>query len=148
MSDVGDGPRDVADGSWMRWTLIGLVAIWIGVAAISVVAPDLVSGSGHEHLPLAALHSWVWGLVASIGLLWGMSRLRGSRERERLWTGLAIAVLLIWSGAVLLAAVLPVWDTGSDPTELPLGAIVAPLGASLFTILASMTASVFAQTPA
>jgi len=136
-----------ADGSWMRWTAFGLAAVWLGDVAMSILAPDLVSGSQQEHLPLAALHTWIWGLIASIGLLWGMAKLRGSAARQRTWTGLAIAVALIWLGAVVLAVLLPVWETGSDPTRLPIGAIVAPIGAALLTVLASVTAAVFAQSP-
>ena len=30
-----------------------VAVIWLAAAAISVAAPDMVSGSEHEHLPLA-----------------------------------------------------------------------------------------------
>jgi hypothetical protein len=124
----------------------GLAAIWAGVVGISVLAPDLVSGSQQEHLPLAALHSWIWGLVASVGYLWAMSRLRWS-PAPRAWAGLTAAVIAIWGAAVIVAMALPVWETGSDPTRLPIGAIASPIGAALLTILAGVVAGIAEGSP-
>jgi hypothetical protein len=140
-------PVETADRSWLTWTLIGLAGIWLSVVAISVAAPDLVSGSQHEHLPLAAFTTWIWGLIATVGLLWGMSKLRGDRARERMWIGLVVVTLIIWAIAVVLAVSLPPSVTGSDPTELPLWAILVPLAASMLTLLASVVAGLFAEAP-
>lgn len=139
--------RDTADQSWKVWTLIGVIAIWMGVVLISLVSPDLVSGSEQEHLPLAAFLTWIWGLIATIGLLWGMSKLRGSAERKNLWIGLVVAVAIIWGIAVALSAALPTWETGSDPTMLPVWAIVMPLAAALVTTLAAIIAGIFSESP-
>jgi hypothetical protein len=38
----------------MLWTAIGIAGIWVAVLLISLFAPDLVSGSEQEHLPVAA----------------------------------------------------------------------------------------------
>jgi hypothetical protein len=138
---------DTADRSWMVWTLVGMVAIWIGVVAISITAPDLVSGSQQEHLPLAAFVAWIWGLIATVGFLWGMSKLRGSSERKSLWTGFAVAVVIVWSVAIVLSAAMPVWEMGSDPTRLPLWALVVPLGAALLTALAAVVVGLFSESP-
>jgi hypothetical protein len=127
--------------------LIGIAAIWIGVLGISVAAPDLVSGSEHEHLPLAAFTTWIWGLIATVGLLWGMSKLRGSAARQRLWIGLVTAAAVIWGVALVLSVALPVWETGSDPTELPIWAIVVPLAASMLTLLASVIVGIISESP-
>lgn len=139
--------KETADRSWMGWTVAGIAVIWVSVLAISVFSPELVSGSQQEHLPLAAFMTWIWGLIATIGFLWGMSKLRGDAERRMLWTGLTVAVAIIWVGAVVLSIWLPRWETGSDPTLLPAGAIVAPIAAMLLTFLASVVAGVFAQSP-
>ena len=139
--------KDTADQSWKVWTLIGVAAIWIGVVLISLVSPDLVSGSEQEHLPLAAFLTWIWGLIATIGLLWGMSKLRGTAERKNLWIGLVVAVAIIWGVAVVLSAALPTWETGSDPTTLPVWAIVMPLAAALVTTLAAIIAGIFSESP-
>jgi hypothetical protein len=138
---------ETADRSWLTWTLIGLAGIWGSVLVISVAAPDLVSGSEHEHLPLAAFTTWIWGLIATVGLLWGMSKLRGSAARERTWIGLAVATLVVWAIAVVLAVSLPPYVTGSDPTELPLWALLVPLAASMLTLLASVVAGLFSEAP-
>jgi hypothetical protein len=147
MGRADQSPRDTADQSWKVWTLIGVVAIWVGVIAISLLSPDLVSGSEQEHLPLAAFVTWIWGLIATIGLLWGMSKLRGSAERQSLWMGLVIAVAIIWGVAVVLSAALPTWETGTDPTTLPLWAIAMPLAAALATALAAVIAGIFSESP-
>jgi hypothetical protein len=136
-----------ADRSWMNWTLAGLAGTWISVIVISVTAPDLVSGSQHEHLPLAMFVTWIWGLVGSIGYLWGMSKLRGSAARRSLWTGLTIAVMVTWAVAVVVSATFPTWETGSDPTLIPVWALAAPIGAALVTTLASVVAGIFSQDP-
>lgn len=147
MSQAAPRVGDAADRSWMAWTLLGLVVIWIAVVVISLAAPDLVSGSQQEHLPLALFLTWIWGLVASIGYLWGVSRLRGAVSRRPIWMGLTVAVMLIWIIAVIVSVALPVWETGTDPTRLPVWAIAAPVGAALVTTLASVVAGIFSQTP-
>ena len=136
-----------ADGSWMTWAVVGLAAIWASVLAISLASPDLVSGSQHEHLPLALMATWIWGLVATIGFLWGMSKLRGAASRQAWWMGLGIGVGVIWGIAVVVSVVSPVMVTGTDPTELPVWALAAPVGAALATTLASVVAGIFSQTP-
>ena len=137
----------MADGSWMAWTAAGIAGIWVAVALISVFAPDLVSGSEHQHLPVAALGSWFWGLIATGAFIWGMGRLRGSAARKSIWTGLAAATLIVWLVATIASIALPVVETGSDPTQLPVGAMVAPVAATVLTALAGITAGVFARPP-
>lgn len=148
MSDPTSETRASAERSWRSWTLAGVLAIWLAVVAISLFSPELVSGSEQEHLPLAAFITWIWGLMGTIGYLWGMSQLRGSLERRVLWTGLTLAVILIWGAATLLSVLMPTWETGSDPTSLPVWAIALPLAAALFTLLASVVAGIFSRPPA
>jgi hypothetical protein len=136
-----------ADGSWKAWTAAGIAGIWVAVLLTSILAPDMVTGSEQEHLPIAAVTSWLWGLIATIGFLWAMTRLRGRASRRPIWIGLAITTLIIWLVATILAATLPVVETGTDPTRLPIGAMVAPLAAAVLTILAGVIAGVFASTP-
>ena len=149
MTDPADEPATTAtaDGSWMLSTALGLAIIWIGVLAISLFSPDLVSGSEQEHLPLPAFTAWLWGLIGTFGYLSGMSKLRGTRDKQPIWVGLTVAVGALWAIATVLAITLPVMETGSDPTQLPLAALVAPLGAAVLTALASVVAGVFAQGP-
>ncbi len=53
----------------------------------------------------------------------------------------------MWLVATILSIGLPVVETGSDPTGLPIGAMVAPVAAAVLTVLAGITAGVFARPP-
>lgn len=147
MSEEQSLRERTADGSWMLWTAVGLGAIWVAVLLISLLAPDLVSGSEQEHLPLPAFTAWLWGLLGTWGFLNGMAKLRGDSERRPIWVGLGVATIVIWGAATALSIWLPVLETGSDPTRLPLGALVAPLAAAVLTAVASMVVGVFARPP-
>jgi hypothetical protein len=140
-----DRPVATAELSWMLWTAIGCGGIWVAVVVISVFAPDLVSGSEQEHLPLAALTTWFWGSVGTLVLLWAMSRLRGSAMGRPVWIGLSVVTLALWAAATILAITLPVFETGTDPTQIPVGAMLAPVAAALLTALAGLISTVFAQ---
>jgi hypothetical protein len=137
----------MADGSWVAWSVGGLAGIWTAVVLISFLAPDLVTGSEQEHLPVAAFTTWLWGLVATGGFLWAMARLRGSASRRPIWIGLAVATLTVWLVATILSLTLPVVETGSDPTRLPIAAMVTPVTAALLTVLAGIIAGVFSRPP-
>jgi hypothetical protein len=145
-SDPGGRPA-MADGSWMAWTAGGIAGIWVAVAIISVFAPDMVTGSEQEHLPVAAFSTWLWGLVATGAFVWAMGRLRGSAARRPIWIGLAAATVAVWLVATVLGVALPRVETGSDPTRIPIGAMVSPVAAMVLTALAGIVAGVFARPP-
>lgn len=127
----------------MTWTAIGLGGIWIAVLLISVFAPDLVSGSEQEHLPVAAFTTWFWGGVGTLVFLWAMGKLRGDARWRSTWIGLAAVTLMLWTLATILAITLPVFITGTDPTRIPIGAFFAPVAAAMLTALAGVVTSVF-----
>jgi hypothetical protein len=131
----------------MAWSVGGLVAIWTAVALISIFAPDLVSGSEQEHLPVAAFGTWLRGMVATGGYLLAMGRLRGSASRRPIWIGLTAATLTVWLLATILSIALPVVETGTDPTRLPIAALVTPVAAAVLTGVAGIVAGVFARSP-
>jgi hypothetical protein len=133
------------DLSWMLWTAIGIGGIWVAVLLISLLAPDLVSGSQQEHLPVAAFTTWFWGAVGTLVLLWAMGRLRGRASWQPIWIGLSVVTLGIWTLATILAITLPQMVTGTDPTRIPFAAIFAPIAAAMLTALAGATTSVFRQ---
>jgi hypothetical protein len=137
----------MADGSWMAWTVAGVAVIWVAVALISVFSPDMVSGSEQEHLPVAAFATWISGVVGTGAFFWMMGKLRGSVTRRPVWIGLSVTTMAIWTVATILSIVLPVVETGSDPTRLPVGAMVAPVAAAMLTALAGITANVFSRPP-
>jgi len=136
-----------ADSSWMLWMALGTGGIWVAVVLISLFAPDLVSGSEQEHLPIAAFISWFWGVVGTLVLLGAMSRLRGSPMGRPVWIGLTVVTLALWSAATIFAITLPVFETGTDPTRIPFGAIFSPVAAAMLTALAGFISIVFARDP-
>src|SRR5215218_6640313 len=73
-----DRRATTADLSWMLWTAIGIGGIWVAVLLLSLLAPDLVSGSEQEHLPVAAFTAWFWGAVGTMVWQWaGCGEARG-----------------------------------------------------------------------
>jgi hypothetical protein len=142
--DLGpDRTGETADGSWMAWTAVGLGGIWIAVVLISVFAPDMISGSEQEHLPIAAFTTWFWGGVGSLVFLWAMGKLRGDARWRSTWIGLTAVTLVVWALATVLAITLPVFVTGTDPTQIPIGAFFSPVAAAMLTALAGVVAGVF-----
>jgi hypothetical protein len=139
------GDVEVGDRTWKLCTLAMLVVIWVGVVVVSVFAPDLVSGSEQEHLPIAAFTTWLWGAIATAAVLLAMSRLRGDPDAQSIWIGFTVTVIVVWIAATVLALTLPEFETGSDPTLLPFGAMFAPLAAAVLTGLAGVVAVVFAR---
>ena len=111
----------------------GLGAIWVAVAVISVFAPDSVSGTEQDHVPVAAIITWLWGLVASRTFLGVLFAHRGHPERVRDLRFLAGGVVLVWVGAAVVGGFGPEVVTGSDPTRIPVAAILAPIGAMVLT---------------
>jgi hypothetical protein len=106
-----------------------------------------VSGSEQEHLPIAAFTAPLWGLVGTGGFPWAMGKLRGSASRRPIWIGLAVTTLTVWLVAAILSITLPVVETGSDPTRLPIAAMVTPVAAAVLTVLAGIIAGVFSRPP-
>ena len=136
-----------ADGSWMLWTAIGVGGIWVAVLLISLLAPDFVSGSEQQHLPMAAFTTWFWGGLGTLVFLWAMGRLRGTAMWRPTWIGLSVVTVGIWAVAAVLGVTLPVFETGSDPTRIPIAAFFAPVAATMLTALAGVVTNVFRRGP-
>lgn len=130
-------PSPVADALERRrafiWTAVAIAGIWLAVAMISIFAPDNVSGAEHEHVPLAAILTWIWGVIASRNVLTAMVRRRRSAGIAGDARLLALAVVPIWAAATLVAVFAPVLVTGTDPTRFPIAAVVAPIAAMILT---------------
>ena len=74
-------------------------------------------------------------------------RLRGRSSHQPIWIGLTVATLMVWLLATILSIALPVVETGTDPTRLPIAALVTPAAAAVLTGLAGIIAGVFARPP-
>ena len=146
-SSPADRRAATADGSWMLWTAIGVGGIWVAVLLISLLAPDFVSGSEQQHLPMAAFTTWFWGGLGTLVFLWAMGRLRGTAMWRPTWIGLSVVTVGIWAVAAVLGVTLPVFETGSDPTRIPIAAFFAPVAATMLTALAGVVTNVFRRGP-
>jgi hypothetical protein len=142
-SSAGDRWAGTTDGSWMLWTGVGIAGIWVAVLLISLFAPNMVSGSEQQHLPIAAFTTWFWGGVGTVVFLWAMGKVRGPASWRPTWIGLSVTTLTVWTVATILAIVAPVFVTGSDPTRIPVAAFVAPIVAAMLTAFAGVIANVF-----
>jgi hypothetical protein len=115
----------------IRWTLISVSTIWLAVLVTSFFAPDMVSGSQQEHLKIPALVNWVWGALATVSVLRALrSHPTGS---DGAWLTVGIGTTLIWVAVTFVSVWGPVVETGSDPTSIPLSAIIAPIAGMLLT---------------
>jgi hypothetical protein len=111
---------------------IGVAAIWVATLLFSLFAPDLVSGSQQEHLPIAGLTAWLWAAAAT-GYVLMATRARSTDDDPAWWLGFELSVAVIWAVVALAGIFTPVLVTGSDPTRIPLAALVAPVAGMVAT---------------
>jgi predicted MFS family arabinose efflux permease len=107
------------------WWLVAVGSVIVAVLFASLYSPDMITGSSHEHLPLAAFSDWLWGSVA-IGYL---SYVR--RDRSDATFGISVGVL--WLAVALTSIFASPFVTGSDPTTIPLAALIAPVVGAIVT---------------
>jgi hypothetical protein len=115
--------------------IISITGIWVAVVLISVFSPDMVHGSEQEHLPIAALTSWLWGSVSTafvlIAVVIGYGRSRNGRHVA--WFLIALAAIVIWAAVTIISVSTPRLVTGTDPTKIPLAAMIAPVVGTVAT---------------
>lgn len=129
-------PAAPAHRGWMTlpWlAAAALTVIWAAVIVISVFSPDLVSGTQQEHTPLAGILTWIWGLIATRTLITTVAAQRGHPDRVGDVAWLIAGVSAAWAAAAAVAVWVPELVTGTDPTHLPLAAIIAPIAAMVIT---------------
>ena len=110
-----------------------LTVIWVAVIVISVFSPDLVSGAQQDHTPIAGMLTWIWGLIASRALITTLAAQRGHPDRVGDVAWLVAGVSVAWAAAAAVAVFVPELVTGTDPTRLPIAAIIAPIAAMVIT---------------
>ncbi len=121
-----------------RFLMVGAAAaaVWIAVGAASLFAPDMVSGSMQEHLPIAAVTMWLWGALAT-----GFILMTGAMGRDRVdgrWRALTLVVVAIWAVVAMASIWAPELVTGTDPTRIPLAALLAPIAGTVGTAFACL----------
>ena len=115
--------------------VVGVVA---SAAVTTLFAPDLVSGSQHEHLPLPALLVWLWAAIAIAHIaLWHRADLDDRSRRS-----VVAEIVSLWTVSAALAIFGPQLVTGTDPTHIPLTAICAPIFAAFATSYVLLRAAV------
>ncbi|MGA7282764.1 MAG: hypothetical protein WBZ40_13420 [Acidimicrobiia bacterium] len=107
------------------WWVILVSSVLLAVLFASVFSPDMGTGSAHEHLPLVGFIDWIWAAVA-IGYL-------AFVRRDRADMTLGISVTVLWLAVAVTSIAAPVFVTGTDPTQIPLAAMLAPVLGSIVT---------------
>lgn len=131
-------PAVPAARTGMSSTATALIGIWVFAGLIAVFSPDLVSGSEQEHIPIAAITIWFYaGLATAFVLLAAAVRGKGARvEPTPLMFGAVTAG--IWFVVAAASVLAPVMETGSDPTRVPITALVAPIVGLIATAFISI----------
>jgi len=133
-------PRGMArSGPGYSYLMTGIALACIVVSGIlgSIFSPNLVTGSQHEQIPIAAFVGWIFDLIA-IGMVVtvAMQGIRAEVIDRAPWTLLGLGVGAIWLAVMVVAIFAPVWVTGTDSTELPIwGGLSAIAGIVLTGIL-------------
>ena len=125
----------VAHTTAYAMTSLAVAAIWISVVLATALAPDMISGSQHEHLPLVGFTIWLWGAIATgFVVQTTVDGLRRGYSRSA-WLALGFGVVVIWLGVLLVTVLAPTFVTGTDPTTIPLAALGAPIAGLVLTSL-------------
>ena len=126
-------PPEARRGSYVAGA-VALIAIWASITLAAIFAPDLVTGTTQEHFPLALVVGALAGLVATGYVLRAAIRGLGSATRGMIYALLNVA---IWAAVAVIAIYVPEMVTGTDPTRLPLAAIIAPIAGAILTRIAT-----------
>ena len=119
---------------------VSVAAIWLAIAAASIWSPDLVSGYEQDRIPLAAMTDWLYAATATGLVLMAFGR-RSSGASHSLWMGFTIATAAVWSVVALASVFAPTIETGSDPTSVPITALVTPIAGVIATAFLSVWAA-------
>ena len=124
-------------GSRYRFAALTVCSIWAALAAASIWSPELVSGTDQTHVPIAAFSDWFYAVIATGLVLMAFGRRTPDVGRSS-WAAFALAISAIW----LVVAIVSIWTpdlvSGTDPTRIPIGALVGPIAGVLATAFASV----------
>lgn len=118
-------PKHASPPRLDRWWLTATGSVAVAVLLASTLSPDLVSGTPPDQIPLAALLDWFWGSIAIAYL--------AAAGPGRADPTLAVSVVLLWFAIAATSIFAPSLVTGSDPTTVPVAALVAPVVGAITT---------------
>jgi uncharacterized membrane protein YqjE len=84
------------------------------------------------------LLTWLWGGLATGLIVLAASVSDTSTQR---WRATAITIAIIWAVAAAAGIWSPVLETGTNPTRVPLAAILAPIAATIATAFIAVFAA-------
>jgi hypothetical protein len=124
-----------------RYTAVGvaIALVWLSVLIASVITPNMISGSNHEQLAVGPIFDWIWGSMATALLLLAASFAR--REHASVWWVVTLMLGVIWIAAAPASGLSPTMVTATDPTTIPLAAMLAPIAAMVATAFLSVFAA-------
>jgi hypothetical protein len=103
----------------LRSPAAGVVVVWASSALAAAFAPDMITGSEHEYIPIVAVSIWLWTLVATGYVLL-------ASQGGGVTPTLTLGTTGIWLAVLFVVLFTPRMVTGSDPTEIPIAGFVAP----------------------
>lgn len=132
----------------LGWTGVAVFTVWLSVLLASVFSPDFIHGSQQDHLAIAAITWWFWGLIATAFLLVPLA-VHGTHEEGRpgAWMALGGIGSAIWLVSMLLSIFTERHVTGADPTQFPIAAVFAPAIAMVLTGLLSSAVLLWLRRP-
>ena len=119
-------------------TAVALFAIWAAAIIAAVYSPDMITGSNHEHLQLAMFFAFPLAAVATGMVLLAAGVSRRASEAPGPWTVYALLTAIAWAGYAVASVFVSPMVTGTDPTTIPLAALIGPAFAVLVTAYASI----------
>ncbi len=114
-------------GQKHAWTALSVISIWIAVAFASTFSNDLIAGSDPVRIPVAAITCWFWGAVATGFILIVVLR----KKPTNIW--LTLSITGIWASVALTSIFSPDLVAGSDPTSIPIAAMISPMAGAIAT---------------
>jgi hypothetical protein len=124
---VSSSPAAVGGRLLSRAPALSIAAIWLATLAAALLSPDLITGSQQEHLPLAAVLDWVWAAVATGYVAMVGRAVRGHGAGGSDAATFLVSMVAVWAAMAVASIFAPPLVTGTDPTQIPLVAILVPL---------------------
>jgi hypothetical protein len=99
----------------------------------------MVTGSLQDHLPVAALSDWLFAALATAFVLLAAGMNSATRPADRSpWLGFLVAIGGIWLAVAVASIFAPVMVTGTDPTRIPITALLSPVAGLTATAFLSV----------